>query len=169
MDIKIGSIFQHGRATVANARVAKALPQQGHALIDVMMGVAVLALMLASLYAGFTSGFALLQVARENLRATQILEERMEIVRLIRWADVATGFIPSTFTVPYDASGPTNVAPNGLTYYGTVTVTNAPVLASYSDHLRMIQIDLTWTSGNVARKRQMSTYVSEFGLQNYIY
>ncbi len=145
--------------------------QAGHTLIDVMMGVAVLGLMLASLYAGFTSGFAMLQVARENLRATQILEERMEIIRLVRWADLetGTGFIPGTFAVPFDASGPTNAAVSGLTYYGTVTITNAPIEASYTNHLRMIQIDLTWTSGNVSRKRQMSTYVSEYGLQNYIY
>ena len=57
-----------------------------------------LGFMVVSLYAGFSSGFAVLRVARENLRATQVLEERMEVVRLIRWNDVvADGFIPATF------------------------------------------------------------------------
>jgi hypothetical protein len=35
--------------------------------------------------------------------------------------------------------------------------------------MRMIRIGLTWTSGNVTRKREMITYVSKYGMQNYIY
>lgn len=133
-----------------------------------MVAVGVLGIMLVSLYAGFTSGFAVLRVARENLRATQILEEKMEVIRLIKWDDVAPGFIPTTFTARFDANGPTN-ASGTFAYEGTVLVTNAPVSGSYADKLRMIQIDLTWQSGNVTRKRQMTTYVSKYGLQNYIY
>jgi len=142
--------------------------QRGHTLAEVMVSVGVLGFMLVSLYTGFFSGFAVLRVARENLRATQILEERMEVIRLIKWDDVAPGFIPTTFTAPFDSSGPTNTS-GGFAYRGTVTVTNAPISESYSEHLRMIQIDLTWTSGNITRKRQMTTYVSIYGLQNYIY
>jgi type II secretory pathway pseudopilin PulG len=142
--------------------------QCGFSLAEVMVAAGVLGFMLVSLFAGFSSGFAVLRAARENLRATQILEEKMEVIRLIKWSDVSPGFIPTTFTAPFDADDPTN-APSGLDYYGTVTVTNAPISETYADHLKMIHIDLSWTSGNITHKRQMTTYVSEYGLQNYIY
>ena len=125
--------------------------------------------MVVSLYAGISSGFAVLRVARENLRATQILQERMEVLRLIKWDDVAPGFIPTTFTAPFFATDPTNTTPQSFAYTGTVTVTNTPLSETYADNLRMIQIDLNWSSGNVMRSRQMTTYVSKYGLQHYVY
>ena len=126
--------------------------------------------MVVSLYAGISSGFAVLRVARENLRATQILQERMEVLRLIKWSDVlAPGFIPTTFTASYYATDPTNTTTGTFAYTGTVIVTNTPLSETYATNLRMIQIDLNWTSGNIVRSRQMTTYVSQYGLQNYLY
>ena len=138
-------------------------------LAEVMVAVLVLGVMLVSLYAGFSSGFAVVRAARENLRATQILAERMEVIRLVKWDNVASGFIPTTFDAPVDPTDLTNPTGDGLAYHGTVSVTDAPISETYAEHLRMIQIDLTWLSGNVTRKRQMITYVSSYGLQNYIY
>ena len=143
--------------------------QSGQTLVEVMVAISVLAFMVVSLYAGFSSGFAVLRVARENLRATQILAERMEVLRLIKWEDVAPGFIPTTFEAPFYPVDSGNPTPGGFDYAGTVTITNAPLTESYAGHMRMIQIDLTWKSGNVARSRQMITYVSQYGLQNYLY
>ncbi len=151
------------------AGASRLVTQRGQTLAEVMVAVALLAFMLVSLYAGFSSGFAVVRTARENLRATQILEERMEVIRLINWADVAPGFIPTTFTAPFYADNPTNPAPGSFTYSGTVSIAPAPISESYSNSIRAIQIDLTWTSGNVTRQRQMITYVSRYGLQNYIY
>jgi len=142
--------------------------QSGHTLVEVMVALSVLGFMVVSLYAGFSSGFAVLRVARENMRATQILQERMEVLRLIKWDDVNFGFIPTTFTAPFYATEPTNTTVGSFGYTGTVIITNPPA-ETYSDHLRMIKIDLTWTSGNVTRSREMTTYVSKYGLQQYVY
>jgi hypothetical protein len=131
-----------------------------------MVAVFLLALSVAAFYGAFVSGLGILRTTRENLRATQILEERMEVIRLIRWDDVRPGFIPRTFTAAYE--GP-NTSTEGSLYQGTVTVTNAPISEKYAGDLRMIQVDLTWKSGKVWRKRQMTTYVSKYGLQNHIY
>jgi len=143
--------------------------QCGHTLVEVMVAISVLGFMIVSLYAGFSSGFAVLRVARENLRATQILAERMEVIRLIKWDDVQPGFIPANFAAPFYAMDGTNNNTGQFAYTGTVIVTNAPISESYSAHLRMIQINLTWVSGNITRTREMSTFVSKFGLQNYVY
>jgi type II secretory pathway pseudopilin PulG len=135
-----------------------------------MVAVGVLGVTIVSLYAGFTSGFAVVRVARENLRATQVLSERMELIRLVKWDNVTPGFIPTSFTAPFSVSDPNSSAPSDFTYQGTVTITNPPDMSeSYATNLRMIQIDLTWTSGRMTRKRQMTTYVSRYGMQNYIY
>ncbi len=48
-------------------------------------------------------------------------------------------------------------------------MTNAPITESYSNGLRMIQIQLTWQSGNLTHTRQMTTFVSQYGLQKYVY
>jgi len=155
----------------AQSSPSPVLPRRCRAqtLAEVMVAMAVLGFMLVSLYAGFSSGFAVLRVARENLRATQILEERMEVIRLIKWDDAVAGFIPMSFTAPFYPND-NNETTGGFAYTGKVTIIQSPAPeTTYSDHLRMIRIDLSWTSGNVTRHRQMTTFVSQYGLQNYLY
>ena len=142
---------------------------RAHTLVEVMIAIGVSGFMLVTLYAGFSSGFGLLRLARENLRATQILAERMEVVRLVKWTDVAPGFIPASFTAPFFANDLSNTAAGGFNYSGSVIITNPPMTETYAGDLRMIQINLNWNSGGVERTRQMTTYVSKYGLQNYVY
>ena len=144
--------------------------QAGLTLVEVMVAVAVMAIMVVSLYAGFTFAFSQIRSAQENVRATQILEERMEVVRLLNWDQVVNlpGYIPATFTAPFYADNPTNDT-GSLTYTGVVTVAAAPLTESYSNDLRMITIELTWPSGNLIRRRQMITFSSQYGVQKYIY
>ena len=149
---------------------AQPVSQRGHTLVEVMVAASLLGFMIVSLFAGFSTGFAVLRIARENLRATQILEERMEVLRLIKWDDVNTlGFIPTNFIAPFYPPDSTNATAIGIAYTGTVSVINAPIPESYANNLRAIQINLTWTSGNITRTRQMTSYVSRYGLQNYVY
>jgi len=140
-------------------------------LVEVMMGVAVMAIMLVTLYGGFTFSFAQTRLARENVRATQILQEKMEVARLYNWDQVVNqpGYIPTNFTESFYANNPTNTSTTNFVYSGTVLVTNAPITETYAGDLRMIQIQVTWKSGNVMRKRQMTTFVSQYGLQKYVY
>ena len=37
------------------------------------------------------------------------------------------------------------------------------------DDVALVKINLTWKSGKLDRKRDMQTFVSRYGLQNYIY
>ena len=145
--------------------------QSAFTLIEVMMGVLVMGIMVVSLYAGFAVGFAQVRLARENVRATQVLAERMEVLRLINWDQVVNlpGYIPTTFTAPLYAENPTNAPSDNFFYTGTVLVTNAPITETYASNLRMIQIKVNWQSGNIARSRQMTTFVSQYGMQKYVY
>jgi len=133
------------------------------------MGVALLGILLAGLYSGITFAVQEIRSARQSERATQILASKMEVVRLFNWSQVTSlaGYIPTSFTEPYYASNPTNSSGSSFNYTGTVSVTSAPLTETYSNDLRMIQITLTWTTGNVTRTKTMSTFVSQYGMQNY--
>jgi hypothetical protein len=136
-------------------------------LTEVLVAVAIGGIMFVSLYSSFSSGFAVIQLARENLRGTQILQEKMETIRLYTWEQINTnGFIPTNFTDVFYAS---TQSASGLVYTGKVTIANAPVTEAYSNELKLVTIEVTWQSVKVLRKREMSTFVSRYGLQNYIY
>jgi type II secretory pathway pseudopilin PulG len=152
MRIRLSAAHQEGAKTRA------------FTLIEVIMSFLLIGGMALTLYVGMGQGFAVIQLARENLRATQILQEKMETIRLVNWSQLNTeGFVPVHYSAPFDETE------GGLIYTGKITITNAPFTESYSSDLRLIVAELTWMSGNVPRHRSMRTLVSEYGLQNYIY
>jgi hypothetical protein len=137
-----------------------------------MISVAVLGIMLIGLYGGLGYGFKQIQLSREDERATQILAERMEVVRLLSWDQLVNlpGYMPTNFVDSYSVFNATNVATaSSLMYTGTVAVVSAPISESYSGDLRLIQLTLRWRSEGVLHQRSMSTFASRYGLQNYVY
>ena len=148
-------------------------------LVEVCMSVAILAVMLVSLYGGMSSSFAITQAARENLRGTQIMLERMEGIRLYNWNQlVYSNMIPTSFTnyyYPLAAAGESK----GITYRGTMVITNATLnpSATYSSaDMRAITVTVFWTNyyGNkmtnkLVRSRSMTTYTARNGVQNYVF
>jgi prepilin-type N-terminal cleavage/methylation domain-containing protein len=141
---------------------------QGFTLTEVLVAVFSIAIVFVTLYLSITQSFAIIQVARENLRATQIIEEKMETIRLYTWEQINTsGFVPSTFTTPFYSVG-TNTS--GLTYTGTLTIGAADLSGvTYNDDLRLVTVQLSWNSGGINRNRAASTLVTRYGLQQYIY
>jgi prepilin-type N-terminal cleavage/methylation domain-containing protein len=140
---------------------------QGFSLIEAMVAVALVAVVFVSLYTGISNGFAFAKATRENLRATQILQEKMETVRLYTWDELnQPGFVPTNFFEGFYGSGTNN---GGVTYTGRVVIASAPISESYSNDLKMVSIQLSWKSGKVVRYRQMQTLTAKHGLQNYIY
>ena len=118
-----------------------------------------------------SSGFTMLQTTREDLRATQILMQKVEAVRLCTWSELAN----VSFQESYDPLGSTN-QPGGAVYFGTLTVGPAsaiPNTASYAPNMAQVTINLNWTNYNrslaVPHSRQMQTQVARYGLQNYIW
>lgn len=149
----------------------RTLRAEAFSLVEVLVGVSLVAIMSVSLYTGFAYGFSELRLLRENLRATQILSEHMEVARMLSWDELVNlpGYVPTNFTAPFFASTATNSTGGGVTYTGSVSVTTVPMAESYSNDLRMILVQVTWNSGNVQRQRQMRTLVSQYGMQKYVY
>ena len=145
----------------------KATPRTAYTLVEVMFGLAIISIGFSSLYLGFSQGFAVIQLARENLRATQILQEKMETIRLFTWADLTNSPASATFTTPFYPLAPPGR--QGIAFTGTRIITNSPVTESYASDLKMVIVQLNWTSGNTQRQREMRTFVSQYGLHNYIF
>lgn len=140
----------------------------GFTLVEVTVSLGVLGLAVLATYGGITAGISGIRLARENLRATHILIDKLEAVRLYTWSQVNTpGFLPATFTEPYDPLT-TNLS-SGVLYSGTVQVEPYPVATTYATDMRVVRVTVQWQTGGLPRSRQMSTYVSRSGLQNYLY
>jgi len=140
--------------------------QAAFSLVEVSVGMALLATVLGALFSSFTSGFFTMQLARENLRATQILLEKVETIRLYNWTQITTpGFIPTSFTAAYDP----NSGDTGPVYTGSLAISDVPITPSYSNDMKQFTVRIDWQSGGLARNREFTTYVARNGLQSYIY
>jgi hypothetical protein len=144
--------------------------EHGLALVDVIMAIALLGVMAGGVFGSFRYGFFTLQLVRENQRATQILLEKVETLRLYSWDQVTTpNFIPTNLpTEYYDPQAPEGA--RGVAYYGTVSAPSAvPFSTSYSSNLRQLTVTLRWTTRNIPHTRSLTTYIAKDGIQNYVY
>ncbi len=136
-------------------------------LAEATVGMGVVGAVVGAMLSGMASGTLTMRMARENLRATQIMLEKVETIRLYSWDQVTNvTFIPTNFTATYDPQGAPNV---GLTYFGTMAITTAPVDSTYSNDMRMVTVHLTWETAGIHREREFSSYIARNGLQDYIY
>ena len=151
-------------------------PQQAaFSIAELVVASGLTGFVAASVLAGMSSGLSALDLTRQELRATQILQERMETIRLYTWSQVLdTGnYLKPTFTELYDPLGRTNNTV-GTRFQGTISSsipTDLPV--AYQTNMRTITVQLFWTNYNrgqpVVSTREMQTRVARNGMQNYIY
>jgi uncharacterized protein (TIGR02598 family) len=141
----------------------------GFSLVEVVMAMVILGISVVALLSGVTSGMLTMQMAQENLRATQIMVERTETLRLYNWDQLTTpGFIQTSFTERYDPSS-TNSSGAGPIYTGTVAIAAVPMSTAYSAEMKQVTVSLNWTTSGINRTRSFTTYVARNGLQNYIF
>ena len=133
------------------------------------MAVAIIGIMCAGLVGSLTYGFYTMGLARENQRATQLILETLETVRLYNWDQVnSNGFIPPTFTGVYDPQAP--VGQQGITYYGTISRGNANMGGpSVNTNLVLMTVTLNWTNRGIRHARTNCTLIARDGIQNYVY
>jgi hypothetical protein len=164
--MKIRLSFKRAQAA-GQDKGGRPAPAGGFALMEMLIGGSILGFSVVSLYGAFSFGFGLIKMSQENVRADQILVQKLETLRLYDWSQsqlfTGGGIIPATFTESF-APGPAN---SGVVYNGRVTVTDTPVTESYGSTLRQVTVTLNWDSGKVGRTRSMSTLVSQYGIQTY--
>jgi prepilin-type N-terminal cleavage/methylation domain-containing protein len=145
--------------------------QRAFTLAEIMVTVFVLGVVCLSLFAGFSTGFMMVDSARQDLRASQILTQKAEAIRLCTWSSLSN--CPISFIERYDPSS-TNSA--GTVYSGTVTTSTPTIIpntASYRTNMLLVTISLSWTNysahQSAAHSRTAQTLVARYGMQNYIW
>jgi hypothetical protein len=140
-------------------------------MMEVTVGLGIVGTTMAALFSGFAAGFFTIRMARENLRATQIMLEKVETIRLYSWTQVTNqGFIPTLFTNKYDPVGQTG--DGGLLYTGSLEISPVDpteLKASYGNNMRLVTVRVNWKTGSLNRTREFRSYISRFGLQDYVY
>ena len=153
--MKIGLSVKNRRATSA------------FTIVEVGIAVAIVGTLVVTLYTAIGFSFRTLQVTRTELRATQIMVEKLEAIRLYQWSQLLdTNFTPRTFT---DYYYPASIATNqGIRYDGTLSVDTVTFSNSYADCLRAVTIEVKWNDGGRSHARQMTTFVASNGFQRYV-
>jgi type II secretory pathway pseudopilin PulG len=168
--LAVPRIFQ-GRTSRRHAVVSLNPPKALAAgtLVEVIIATCILAIMAAAIISAINYGMFAMRLARENARATQIMLENLESIRLYNWDEVnQVGYVPQNFTNVYDPQG--QIGNQGPTYFGTMTVSNVGFSTTYNTNMKQFTVTLQWnTFGRVNHSRQLSTYVARDGLQNYVY
>lgn len=114
----------------------------------------------------------LVDSTRQELRATQILTQKSEALRLCSWSALTN--CPVSFTELYDPNSPNGSV--GIRYVGTISTNDPGVIPnsmSYRSNMCLATISLYWTNFNGTRKvihgRTSQTLIARYGIQNYIW
>ncbi len=158
------------RILQTQAKIRARNGSSGFTLVESIVATMVAMTMLSAHYLAFASGFALMTVTREDLRASQIMLQRMEAVRLSGYNQLTnTTAFPPSVTQYYSDQGQTN-GNGGVAY--TVTHQIASGLGtlppSYRTNVTQVTVGVSWRSGTTIRSRSMSTYVARYGMQSYV-
>jgi prepilin-type N-terminal cleavage/methylation domain-containing protein len=149
----------------------RASGQSAFTLAEVMVAVCILGISSIALYGGLATGFMLVDSTRSELRATQILTQKSEAIRLCSWSSL--GNFPVSFAESYD---PTS-SNGGTLYVGTISTNAAssviPASAAYRANMCVATITLYWKNYNGTRRvihsRTNQTLIARYGIQNYIW
>ena len=153
------------RARTGTLYPAPGLAHPGFTLLETLVAMTILTFVVVSLYAAFSFGFACINVAREDLRADQVLVQKLETLREYDWSSLTNGYVLTNSIAVFSSEG-------GIEYGVTMSITPAPVTESYSNTLRQVTASVFWSSGGrfgsgVDHRRSMTTLVSQNGLQTY--
>jgi type II secretory pathway pseudopilin PulG len=142
-------------------------------LVEVTIASAISGISCISLVLALSTGFSTVQATRENLRATQIMVQKMETLRLYNWTELtqATNYVVPNFSEYFNPA-----SRNGVLYVGQITVdapTNLPSNLAYSNQIVSVTVSVCWTNyvngQPFVHNRNMQTYAALYGIQNYVY
>lgn len=147
---------------------SRGVAASAYTLPEVLVSIFVVGVFVISLFAGFGSGFSLLRLTREDARAAQIIQQKIETLRLCSWDQLAS--FPTSFQEHYDPLVSTN-DPRATVFNGTVNFTTPEIPTSYATNLRLATITVSWTNYDtgkpVVHTNRGQIQVARYGTQLY--
>jgi prepilin-type N-terminal cleavage/methylation domain-containing protein len=133
-------------------------------LIEVMLSMVIISVLFIGIYGAITSSVSIVRICQDNERVTQILSEKMDMIRVYNWQQLTNRFIPTNFIERLDS-----LDTNSVYYFtGSIAIVQAPISENYRTNLMQVTVDVKWLSGKRPQSRNMTTYVAKYGLQSYI-
>ena len=139
--------------------------------MEVTISIAIIGMFFVGLLGGLSWVMTSVEWTREYARATQLMDEKLDTIRLYSWDQINTpGYIQTDFVATFSTltNGTTTTA-SGLTYTGTVAIADAGLTEAYSNAVKQVTVSVQWSSGGRAHTTQMSTLVAQYGMQSFIY
>jgi len=153
-----------------NSRLA-APPASGFTLVENVVSLAIVAIMLTSLYGGFASGLSTVRTGRESTRATQIMLTKLEGIRVCNFDQLSNPvYNPPTWVEFFDPQD-ANTGGGGTVYSGTFKASvPAPgtLPEAYRTNMALVTVSVSWSSGKLSQTRSMQTYSAREGIEGYI-
>jgi prepilin-type N-terminal cleavage/methylation domain-containing protein len=138
--------------------------QSAFTMIEVMISMAIVGVLIVALYSALASAVPMVRSCQENERVTQILSEKLDVIRLYNWVQMTNKFVQTNFVVGIDP-----LLTNSTPYYtGRISIVQAPISEVYRSNLLQVTVTVDWVSGSRPQSQSMVTYVAKYGLQTYI-
>jgi hypothetical protein len=130
-----------------------------------MVGCVILGITVAALCGAFSFGFRTIKLSQEDVRADQILMQKLESIRVYDWSKMNNTYILPNFTNSFSTTN----SVHGVTYNGVLTIApfGPSTGESYTNTLRQVTASISWVSDGLSHTRTMTTLVSQNGIQTY--
>ena len=134
--------------------------RSGFTLAEVVVSLGLMAILFTAAFGTYFLGLRLLEDARHQLRASQIIQSEIERMRSLNWSTLQT--IPATSSFFPDGEFVTQFAE---TYSASRTLN----LTASGDQL-LAKVTVSWTnSRGLATSASFSTVITRGGLSDYLY
>ncbi len=125
------------------------------------MSMLVLGMVIASTIAALRTGFTMIQLARDNTMAAQILQSEMENLRMMSWVELNA--LPEEEAMEVGLDFDSRIAER---YQTTRRVFNDNGRAG----IKEVELEIRWvTTGGAEQQRVFRTLFSREGLNDYYY
>ncbi len=133
----------------------------GTTLIELMMAVMILGLLFGGAITTLGRGFFEIELSRDSVRVTQLLQSEVELLRTQNWTQLEALKGTSTVSLELDSSG-------DPIFGGKYTLTRA-LTTSKVDQLQL-SLKANWTdSRGISHDRTFYTIFTKDGLNDYYY
>lgn len=135
-------------------------PTPGFTLAEVVVSLAIMAVVFTAAFGSYFLGLRLLEDARHRLRASQIIQSEIERMRTLNWAAIQALPASTAFT------------PEGeyVTQFADTYSANRQVNGLASTDQVILLVSVSWTnSRGLSSSESFSTVMTRGGLSDYLY
>ncbi|MEO0796991.1 MAG: type II secretion system protein [Verrucomicrobiota bacterium] len=130
----------------------------GFTLVELMIGLTLMGVIFTGAFSGMKTGLDIVEEARDQARATQLLQSEIERMRTLNWSDITN--LPATESITLTGSA-SNTYNNRYNFERSIT--------SLGTGRVRVSVTASWNNGQRDRSLSMTTGISENGLFDYYY